>query len=106
MGSLSVQGSGHRGFLRTWLLFGGNAFPFSSHHTPLGTSFQVLRGVLYGDKKKEKDGREGMKERRGRGREGRNEGFSTPRNMESFKVEPGAGCENSHVGCVGLERRV
>lgn len=53
---------------------------------------------MYGNKKKEKDGR--------KGREGRNEGFSTPRNMEIFKVEPGADCENSHVGCVGLERRV
>ena len=44
--------------------------------------------------------------RRNRGRDARNEGFSTLRDMESFKVEPGAGCENSHVGCVGLERRV
>lgn len=105
MGSLSMQGSGHRGL--PWLLFGENPFLFSSHHTPLGTSFQVLRGVLYGDKKKEKDGREGKEERRRRGgREGRNEGFSTPRNMENFKVAPGAGCENSQVGCVGLERRV
>lgn len=80
-----------------WLLIGKNPFPFSSHHAPLGTSFHVLSGVLYGDRKKEKDGRE---RGRWRGREGRNEGFSTPRNMESFKVEPGAGCENSHVGCV------